>query len=288
MVGALGVGGASGGDEECGHAALTKVLGPQPPIVPPVRPSPVGPAAPPAQGSSRRQTHDSPVEQSGSRLQLSCFLSVAALVLCAASPPRRTSRGPSTASSATRLSTCRNRRRPGSCRWSFPSTATATTWKTFSTSGCSRRGRTRSSCTSRDCRAATAIRGWQVEPGEYGDRDLKLVDAALASLRKNTTSTTAASMPPGSPTALTSRICCGRPVRTCSPHLRRWLDASACGDAEESRGRCCISAARATRRWRLRIRRPRCEWPCASTASRGRGGRAATAAHSTARARRLR
>ena len=50
MVGALGVGGASGGDEECGHAALTKVLGPQPPIVPPVRPNAVGPAAPPAQG----------------------------------------------------------------------------------------------------------------------------------------------------------------------------------------------------------------------------------------------
>jgi uncharacterized protein GlcG (DUF336 family) len=48
MIGALGVGGASGGDEECGHAALTKVLGPQPPIVAPVRPSPVGPAAPPA------------------------------------------------------------------------------------------------------------------------------------------------------------------------------------------------------------------------------------------------
>jgi uncharacterized protein GlcG (DUF336 family) len=50
MVGALGVGGASGGDEECGHAALTKVLGRQPPIVPPVRPNPVGPAAPPSQG----------------------------------------------------------------------------------------------------------------------------------------------------------------------------------------------------------------------------------------------
>ena len=48
MIGALGVGGASGGDEECGHAALEKVLGPQPPIVPPVRPNPVGPAAPPA------------------------------------------------------------------------------------------------------------------------------------------------------------------------------------------------------------------------------------------------
>ena len=48
MVGAIGVGGASGGDEECGHAALEKVLGPQPPIVKPVRPTPVGPAAPPA------------------------------------------------------------------------------------------------------------------------------------------------------------------------------------------------------------------------------------------------
>ena len=48
MIGALGVGGASGGDEECGHAALEKVLGPQAPIVAPVRPNPVGPAAPPA------------------------------------------------------------------------------------------------------------------------------------------------------------------------------------------------------------------------------------------------
>ena len=46
MVGALGVGGASGGDEECGHAALTKVLGPQPPIQPPARPA--QPAAAPA------------------------------------------------------------------------------------------------------------------------------------------------------------------------------------------------------------------------------------------------
>jgi uncharacterized protein GlcG (DUF336 family) len=47
MIGALGVGGASGGDEECGHAALVKVLGPQPAMVGPVRPNPVGPAAPP-------------------------------------------------------------------------------------------------------------------------------------------------------------------------------------------------------------------------------------------------
>ena len=42
MIGAIGVGGATGGDEQCGHAALTKVLGPQPPIVPPNPPA--GPA----------------------------------------------------------------------------------------------------------------------------------------------------------------------------------------------------------------------------------------------------
>jgi uncharacterized protein GlcG (DUF336 family) len=53
MVGALGVGGASGGDEECGYAALERVLGPQPPLVGPVRPSPVGPAAPPAPAAPR-------------------------------------------------------------------------------------------------------------------------------------------------------------------------------------------------------------------------------------------
>ena len=37
MIGAVGVGGASGGDEACGHAALTKVVGPQPPIESPAR-----------------------------------------------------------------------------------------------------------------------------------------------------------------------------------------------------------------------------------------------------------
>ena len=50
MIGSLGVGGASGGDEECGHAALVKVLGPQPPIQPPARPAP---AAAPPQGQGR-------------------------------------------------------------------------------------------------------------------------------------------------------------------------------------------------------------------------------------------
>jgi uncharacterized protein GlcG (DUF336 family) len=34
LIGALGVGGAAGGDEQCGYAALTKVLGPQPPMAP--------------------------------------------------------------------------------------------------------------------------------------------------------------------------------------------------------------------------------------------------------------
>jgi uncharacterized protein GlcG (DUF336 family) len=34
MIGALGVGGAAGGDEGCGYEALTKVLGPQPPQAP--------------------------------------------------------------------------------------------------------------------------------------------------------------------------------------------------------------------------------------------------------------
>jgi uncharacterized protein GlcG (DUF336 family) len=50
MIGAIGVGGASGGDEECGHAALTKVLGPQPPIQPPARPAQPAAAAPQAPG----------------------------------------------------------------------------------------------------------------------------------------------------------------------------------------------------------------------------------------------
>jgi uncharacterized protein GlcG (DUF336 family) len=55
MIGALGVGGASGGDEECGHAALTKVLGPQPPIQPPARPAPpAAPAAAPTTASPGR------------------------------------------------------------------------------------------------------------------------------------------------------------------------------------------------------------------------------------------
>jgi len=53
MIGAIGVGGASGGDEQCGHAALTKVLGPQPPIQPPARPAP--PTGAPAAGGATPQ-----------------------------------------------------------------------------------------------------------------------------------------------------------------------------------------------------------------------------------------
>jgi hypothetical protein len=33
-IGALGVGGAAGGDEQCGYDALIKLLGPQPPMAP--------------------------------------------------------------------------------------------------------------------------------------------------------------------------------------------------------------------------------------------------------------
>jgi uncharacterized protein GlcG (DUF336 family) len=47
LIGALGVGGASGGDEQCGYEALTRVLGPQPPMAP-ARPfGGVGNEAPP-------------------------------------------------------------------------------------------------------------------------------------------------------------------------------------------------------------------------------------------------
>ena len=45
LIGAIGVGGGNM-DEMCAYTAMTKVLGPQPPIVPPVRPNAVGPAAP--------------------------------------------------------------------------------------------------------------------------------------------------------------------------------------------------------------------------------------------------
>jgi uncharacterized protein GlcG (DUF336 family) len=34
LIGAIGVGGASGGDDQCGYDALTKVMGPQPPMAP--------------------------------------------------------------------------------------------------------------------------------------------------------------------------------------------------------------------------------------------------------------
>jgi uncharacterized protein GlcG (DUF336 family) len=52
LIGALGVGGASGGDEQCGYDALTKVLGPQPPMAP-ARPfGGIGNEPPPAAPSS--------------------------------------------------------------------------------------------------------------------------------------------------------------------------------------------------------------------------------------------
>ena len=49
LIGAIGVGGATG-DEECGHVALTKIIGPQPPIAAPARQPAVGPA----QGTQNR------------------------------------------------------------------------------------------------------------------------------------------------------------------------------------------------------------------------------------------
>jgi len=55
LIGAMGVGGAAGGDEQCGYDALTKVLGPQPPMAPPMpfggvgnEPAPARPAPSPA------------------------------------------------------------------------------------------------------------------------------------------------------------------------------------------------------------------------------------------------
>jgi uncharacterized protein GlcG (DUF336 family) len=47
MIGSIGVGGANnvpGGDEGCAHQALTKVLGPQPPLVEALPPDPLGAA----------------------------------------------------------------------------------------------------------------------------------------------------------------------------------------------------------------------------------------------------
>ena len=53
LIGALGVGGASGGDEQCGYEALTKVLGPQPPMAQ-ARPfGGVGNEPPPAASQTR-------------------------------------------------------------------------------------------------------------------------------------------------------------------------------------------------------------------------------------------
>jgi len=48
LIGAIGVGGAPG-DEACAHEALTKVLGPQPPMAPAIPFGGVGDEAPPAQ-----------------------------------------------------------------------------------------------------------------------------------------------------------------------------------------------------------------------------------------------
>ena len=55
LIGAVGVGGAAVGDEQCAYEALTKVLGPQPPLAPAKPFGGIGNEAPPpaAPGTSR-------------------------------------------------------------------------------------------------------------------------------------------------------------------------------------------------------------------------------------------
>jgi glc operon protein GlcG len=45
LIGAIGVGGSRDGDEQCAYAALTKVLGPQPPLTSSPAPTPKAPAS---------------------------------------------------------------------------------------------------------------------------------------------------------------------------------------------------------------------------------------------------
>lgn len=45
LIGAIGVGGSRDGDEQCAYAALTKVLGPQPPLTSSPTPTPKAPAS---------------------------------------------------------------------------------------------------------------------------------------------------------------------------------------------------------------------------------------------------
>jgi len=55
LIGAVGVGGGNA-DEMCAYQALTKVLGPQPPLTPPApRPEGAGPGGAPAGGGAGRQ-----------------------------------------------------------------------------------------------------------------------------------------------------------------------------------------------------------------------------------------
>jgi uncharacterized protein GlcG (DUF336 family) len=54
MIGAIGVGGGRGiQDEACAYQALTKVLGPQPPLEPALPPNPLGTNPPPAPAGGR-------------------------------------------------------------------------------------------------------------------------------------------------------------------------------------------------------------------------------------------
>ena len=58
------------------------------------------------------------------------------------------------------------------------------TWRTFNTSGLQRAWPDAIVVYFQGLPSRDGLRGWQVERGEYNDRDLKLVDVALASLRK--------------------------------------------------------------------------------------------------------
>lgn len=49
MIGAIGVGGGNA-DEQCAYQALTKVLGPQPPLAPNMPPDPLGQGGGPGGG----------------------------------------------------------------------------------------------------------------------------------------------------------------------------------------------------------------------------------------------
>ena len=126
-------------------------------------------------------------------------------------------------------------------------------------------------------------RGWQVEPGEYGDRDLKLVDAALAALKKkyNVDDRRIYATGFSNGAHFTYLLWATRPnvFAAYAPVAGRH---PADGDAERAAALFLVGGARdAQVAFADQTRRDgHCD--AASTASREKGSRAATAAHSTA------